>query len=252
MEEALFAAVTALSHDGLVRDHNEDSLVAGAWTLCASTTLTPQTLFFPLNDPVVVAVADGLGGHLAGEQASSLAVRELAAAAATLTNEAAVRDALISCNAEVFSEAASHRDWTGMGTTLAGLVVTAESVIVFNVGDSRVYRFDDDEATQLSVDDNEPPVSGRRSSVLTQAIGGSKETEPIEPHIRTYPLAGPARYLVCTDGLTDAVDDETISDTLREYDGGRAAFKLWQAAIEAGAPDNVTLALVEIATQAGF
>ena len=58
-----FVAVSALSHDGLVREHNEDSLVAGPWTLCAITTLTPQTLWLPVDDPVVVAVADGLVTH---------------------------------------------------------------------------------------------------------------------------------------------------------------------------------------------
>jgi serine/threonine protein phosphatase PrpC len=90
-----FVAVSALSHEGLVREHNEDSLVAGPFTLCAITTLTPQTLWFPVDDPVVVAVADGLGGHPAGEEASALAVRWLAHAAANLTTEAAVRDALL-------------------------------------------------------------------------------------------------------------------------------------------------------------
>jgi PPM family protein phosphatase len=66
-----YVAVSALSHDGLVRDHNEDSLAVGPWTLCAATTLTPQTIYLPIGAPVVVAVADGLGGHPAGEQASS-------------------------------------------------------------------------------------------------------------------------------------------------------------------------------------
>ena len=60
---ATYSVVTALSHAGLVRDHNEDSLVIGQWTLCAAETETPQNLVFPLASPLVVAVADGLGGH---------------------------------------------------------------------------------------------------------------------------------------------------------------------------------------------
>jgi serine/threonine protein phosphatase PrpC len=64
---ATYSVVTALSHAGLVRDHNEDSLVIGQWTLCAAETETPQTLVFPIASPLVVAVADGLGGHPGGD-----------------------------------------------------------------------------------------------------------------------------------------------------------------------------------------
>src|SRR5258706_15572237 len=70
-----YIAVTALSHPGAVRDNNEDSLVAGPWTLCATVTENPQTLFFPLGTPLVAAVADGLGGHPGGGGASAPGAR---------------------------------------------------------------------------------------------------------------------------------------------------------------------------------
>jgi len=247
-EEMKFVAVSALSHDGLVREHNEDSLVAGPFTLCAITTLTPQTLWFPVDDPVVVAVADGLGGHPAGEEASALAVRWLAHAAANLTTEAAVRDALLACNEAVYADADRDPERLTMGTTIAGVVVTDQSVIVFNVGDSRVYRFDESGLVQLSVDDNEAPARGQiRSPILTQTLGGSWEVAPIRPHLVTQPLGDTARYLICSDGLTDAISDPAITAVLRDHDGGRAAFELWKATIAAGAPDNVTIALLNIA-----
>ena len=245
-----FVAVSALSHDGLVREHNEDSLVAGPWTLCAMTTLTPQTLWLPIDDPVVVAVADGLGGHPAGEEASALAVRWLARAAANLSTEAAVRDALIACNEAVYADADRDPERETMGTTIAGVVMTEQSVIVFNVGDSRVYRFDDPGLVQLSVDDNEAPARGQiRSPILTQTLGGSWDVAPIEPHLMTQPLGDAARYLICSDGLTDAISDRAITAVLRDHDGGRAAFELWKATIAAGASDNVTIALLNIATR---
>jgi len=246
-----YVAVSALSHDGLVRDHNEDSLVVGPWTLCAATTLTPQTIYLPIGAPVVVAVADGLGGHPAGEQASSIAVRWLARAAASLTDEAAIREALVACNEVVHAEAAPFPERTMMGTTIAGLVVTEQAIVVFNVGDSRVYVLDDAGLVQLSTDDNEAPAPApgqRRSSVVTQALGGRVDAAPIEPHISTRALAGAARYLICSDGLTDAVSDTAITAILRRHDGGAAAFELWKATIAAGAPDNISVALVEIAT----
>jgi len=244
-----YVAVSALSHDGLVRDHNEDSLAVGPWTLCAATTLTPQTIYLPIGAPVVVAVADGLGGHPAGEQASSLAVRSLARAAGSLTDEAAICEALDICNEVIYAEAAHYPERTTMGTTIAGLVVTEQAVVVFNVGDSRVYVLDDAGLVQLSADDNEPPAPGQhRSPVVTQALGGHVDAAPIEPHISTRPLPEAARYLICSDGLTDAVSDAAITAILRSHDGGAAAFELWKATIAAGAPDNITVALVEIAT----
>jgi serine/threonine protein phosphatase PrpC len=245
-----YVAVSAISHDGLVRDHNEDSLVVGPWMLCAATTLTPQTFYLPIGAPVVVAVADGLGGHPAGEEASSLAVRWLARAAPSLTDEAAIREALNVCNDGVYAEAAAYPERTAMGTTVAGLVVTEQAVVVFNIGDSRVYVLDDAGLVQLSTDDNEPPAPGEpRSSVVTQTLGGGVDYAPVDPHISTRPLTDAARYLICSDGLTDAVDDAGIADILSSHEGGSAAFELWKATIGAGAPDNITVALVEIATQ---
>lgn len=247
-----YVAVSALSHEGLVRDSNEDSLVVGPWTLCATTTLTPQTFYLPLGDPLVVAVADGLGGHPAGEQASALAVRQLALVGPSLADAASVTAALVACNDIVYADGAAYPERAAMGTTVAGLVVTADGVIVFNVGDSRVYLFDEGELRQLSIDDNEPPwPGGRRSSVLTQCLGGGVEAEPIEPHVSSSSHSAAARYLVCSDGLTDAVDAAAVAAILGAHDGGQAAFELWKAAIEAGAPDNVTLALAEFGAEPG-
>ena len=73
-----YFAVSALSHPGLLRDRNEDSLVIGPWTLCATVTESPQTMLFALGTPLVVAVADGLGGHPGGDVASALVVRRIA------------------------------------------------------------------------------------------------------------------------------------------------------------------------------
>jgi PPM family protein phosphatase len=242
-----FVGVSALSHDGLVRDHNEDSLVVGPWTLCASVSIVPATMFFPIGTPLLVAVADGLGGHPAGEDASSLVVAHLARVGAAVTTEAELRDVLQECNRTVYAAAELDPERTAMGTTVAGLVVGEAEVLVFNVGDSRVYAVEDGGIRQLSVDDNEAPARGQaRSPVVTQTLGGRFDLGAIDPHITSRPSAAPSRYLVCSDGLTDPVDERTIAGIVRDNEGGEAVFVLWQAAIQAGAPDNVTVALVEI------
>ncbi|MER7345741.1 PP2C family serine/threonine-protein phosphatase [Streptomyces aurantiacus] len=244
-----YVTVTAVSHPGLVRDHNEDSLVIGPWTLCGTMTENPQTLGFPLGSPLVVAVADGIGGQPAGEVASGLVVRHLASLGPTLDSERAVSEALDVINRSVYAAADRDPELATMGTTVAGVVVLAEELLVFNVGDSRVLDVSADRSTlhRLSVDDSPPLAPGRRTtSIVTQALGGAPRFTAITPHVSTAPLGTGDRFLVCTDGLTDPVPDDTLDEVLRAHDGGRAAFELWKSAIEAGGPDNITLALIDV------
>lgn len=242
-----YVAVTALSDIGLIRDHNEDSLVIGPWTLCGTVTENPQTLLFPLGTPLVVAVADGLGGQPAGEVASALVVRQLASLGPSLDGEEAVREAVDLCNRMVYSAADGDPELITMGTTVAGAVVLPESLLAFNVGDSKVFGSTDEALRQLSVDDSPPPPPGRRTtSAVTQTLGGGPAFTAVSPHVTASPLSAGARYLVCTDGLTDPVPDDELDGLLRVHDDGRAAFELWKAAIEAGGPDNITLALIRI------
>lgn len=245
--EVPYIAVTALSHVGLVREHNEDSLVIGPWTLCGTVTQNPQTLVFPFGRPLVVAVADGLGGQPAGEVASELVVRQLSSLGPTLDGPEAVGDALSLCNRAVYSATEGRPELATMGTTVAGALVLADSLLMFNVGDSKVFHAGPDGLRQISVDDSPPPLPGHRTtSAVTQVLGGSRGYDEITPHIEAFPVSEGDRYLVCSDGLTDPVPNEEIEGLLRVHDDGRAAFELWRAAIDAGGPDNITLALLRI------
>ncbi|UUN28151.1 PP2C family serine/threonine-protein phosphatase [Streptomyces sp. FIT100] len=242
-----YVAVTALSDVGLIRDHNEDSLVVGPWTLCGTVTENPQTLLFALGTPLVVAVADGLGGQPAGEVASGLVVRRLASLGPSLDGEEAVHDALDLCNRTVYAVADGDPELTTMGTTVAGAVVLDGSLLTFNVGDSKVYDLAPDGLRQVSVDDSPPPAPGRRTtSAVTQTLGGSPVFSPVTAHVSVAPVTTGTRYLVCSDGLTDPVPDDEVEKLLRAHDDGRAAYELWKAAMEAGGPDNITLAVVRI------
>ena len=246
--EATYSVVTALSHSGLVRDHNEDSLVIGQWTLCAAETDTPQTLVFPIASPLVVAVADGLGGHPGGDVASSLVVRELARAAPTLDSERQLRDVLKASNRALYDIAADEPMLTAMGTTVAGVLLISDQVFAFNIGDSRVYVHGPDGLRQISVDDSPPLAPGQEHTVIvTQTLGGGISYADVEPHVAAFQQSTDVRWLICSDGLTDLVRNETLNDLLQESEDSRAAFELWKAAIEAGGDDNITLALVRVA-----
>ncbi|WP_327137963.1 serine/threonine-protein phosphatase [Streptomyces sp. NBC_01340] len=243
-----YVAVSALSHPGLLRERNEDSLVVGPWTLCASVTENPQTLVFPLGTPLVVAVADGLGGHPGGDVASALAAHRIASIGPTLDSEDAVRDALNACNRALYQAAGgTGSELATMGTTVAGVVVQPGSLLTFNVGDSRVFAVSRAGLRQVSVDDSPPLEPGQRTtSLVTQCLGGTPSCRSISPHVTAASLSPGDRYLICTDGLTDPVTPDEIDAVTREHDDGRAAFELWKAAIAAGGPDNITLAVVRI------
>jgi len=239
----MYIAVSALSHIGVVRDHHEESLVAGPWTLCATVTESPQTLFFPLGTPLVVAVADGLGGHPGGEVASALVARRLAQLGPFLYTEDRVREALSACDREVHAAAERELALTAMGTTVAGVVVMPDQVLAFNVGDSRVYAAGPGGLHQLSTDDR---LSGEDlpPGIVTQALGGIDVPTALDPHLITLPLSEDTSYLICTDGLTDPVPADVLNQTLGQHQDGQAVFALWKAAMEAGGPDNITIALV--------
>ncbi|MFF3334339.1 PP2C family protein-serine/threonine phosphatase [Streptomyces sp. NPDC002888] len=246
-----YVAVSALSHPGLLRMRNEDSLVVGPWTLCATVTENPQALVFPLGTPLVVAVADGLGGHPHGDVASALVARGIASIGPALNSEDAVRGALNACNSAVYEAAGGEgSELAVMGTTVAGVVIRPGSLLVFNVGDSKVFAVSRDGLRQVSVDDSPPLEPGRRTtSLVTQCLGGTPGEHTISPHVTAAPLAPGDRYLVCTDGLTDPVTTDVLAEVLSEHDDGRAAYELWKAAIEAGGPDNITLAVVRVADE---
>ena len=242
-----FAEVSVITHDGLVRDHNEDSVVVGPWTACATVTTAPATFALPLTAPVVIAVSDGLGGHPAGELASSVVVQTLARLAPQLDDADAVHDAVEACNSAVYAEAARHPAREGMGTTVAGVLLTGGEAYVFNVGDSRVYSYGPEGLRQISVDDSPSlPPGQTHTALITQIIGGYGDREPLDVHVSTHSIDDATCYLVCTDGLSDVIDDARIAAVLEEDRGVAAVFELWRAAITGGGPDNITVALAEI------
>jgi serine/threonine protein phosphatase PrpC len=174
-----------------------------------------------------------------------MVARQLAEIGPLLDSEDRIREALEACNRDVHAAAARDPALTAMGTTVAGVVVTADGVLAFNVGDSRVYAAGPDGVQQLSTDDR---LSGGDlpPGIVTQTLGGSDEQAAVDPHLIKSPLSEDTSYLICTDGLTDPVPTDVIGQTLQEQEDGQALFTLWKAAIEAGGPDNITMALVRV------
>ncbi len=223
---------------GRVRDHNEDSYLdlSGVWV-----------------------VADGLGGHAAGEVASRMAVdvvRGLADDAPDGPED--VVTCVRAANARIVAAQEEDSARAGMGTTLTGLVLTADSrLVVVNVGDSRVYRVAGGEAEQLTRDHSEVqdlveaglldpadiPNHPLRH-VITRSLGISPE---VEPDTAVLPLVPGEWFVVCSDGLNGELDDAAIARVVADAgDPQAAADALVRAAVDAGGRDNVTVVVVAV------
>jgi PPM family protein phosphatase len=249
----LLVTATVLTHNGGQRPANEDSVVVGSCTFTSVSSSQPHTVVLPVlsQQPVVVAVADGLGGHEAGEVASAHVVHQLARLdSSLLLDPATVSTVLRAMAKEMAAVADGYPERQHMGTTVVGLSLSPERAVWFNIGDSRAYRLSGGYLGQLSVDDTPTAVlaeageSPDPTNVVTQSIGPS--SAPLSPHAGIEAISDDAAYLLCSDGLSDLVKVTEIERILadRAGDDGMAVKALWAAAMNAGGRDNITVVLV--------
>lgn len=253
--------ITAITHVGLKRDHNEDTLAAGFWVRTEPMD-SPHQIVLPLDRRLACLVADGMGGHTAGEVASFFAATSFINQAAYLPDSPAVASCLQSISDEIQKQMDEHPECQGMGTTIAGLLFDKESICGFNVGDSRVYQIRTGYLRQLSTDHvpqfqtgevfdpeqgNEPPPKSGR---LLQCLGGMGEALRIAPFTINLPVQPGAVYLICSDGLTDMVSDDDLEACLKGEDLDAVELML-KAALEAGGQDNITIMLVRVGADEG-
>jgi PPM family protein phosphatase len=240
----------AFTHQGAVRPSNEDTIAVGGWITSESMS-APAVLEHEVAAGLICLVADGMGGHAAGEIASRAVAEHLSRRAAEAGDESALAALLRDADAELFALMEEQPAWRGMGTTVAGIGITPARALAFNVGDSRVYRIADGALVQLSTDDTPGPKLGdgrtaaMTSNLVTQSLGGSYQLAGIDPHVLSEPLEDGARYLICSDGLSDLLD-RTAMEGLLGDDDVTAVEALFEAAMALGGDDNVSLLLLRL------
>ncbi len=227
----------ARSDRGLVRANNEDSVYAGARLL---------------------ALADGMGGHAAGEVASQLVI----AALAHLDDDeprgdllAKLEHAVHEGNAAIAEQVDLHPDLDGMGTTLTAILFAGDRLGLVHIGDSRGYLLRDGELTQITKDDTfvqtlvdegritaEEANSHPQRSLIMRALTGHE----VEPTLIMREAREGDRYLLCSDGLSDPVSQETILEALKIADVDSSADRLIELALRGGGPDNVTVVVADV------
>ncbi len=227
----------ARSDRGLVRANNEDSVYAGARLL---------------------ALADGMGGHAAGEVASQLVV----AALAHLDDDepggdllGKLEQAVHEGNTAIAEQVELHPDLEGMGTTLTAILFAGDRLGMVHIGDSRGYLLRDGELTQITKDDTfvqtlvdegritaEEAHTHPQRSLIMQALTGHE----VEPTLTMREAREGDRYLLCSDGLSDPVRHETILEALKIPDVAASADRLIELALRGGGPDNVTVVVADV------
>lgn len=241
--------VTATTHVGRVRAVNQDRLLVGSWMGGGARDFLHET--FALGEAgLICAIADGLGGHAAGEIASTVVLESLAADRDVFAGAHGIRSALGRANASLYQRMAGAPEMTGMGSTIAALAMLPDQAWWFNVGDSRIYRIDDDGGLeQVSVDDRPDPeidaFFGLIDGGLTAALGGCDQPDPLDPHVGCFLPQARSRWLICSDGLSEVVDADVMRACLQN-DDHLAVGLLLRAALAAGAPDNISIVLLSL------
>ncbi|WP_309110042.1 protein phosphatase 2C domain-containing protein [Saccharothrix sp.] len=227
----------ARSDRGLVRSNNQDSVYAG---------------------PRLLALADGMGGHAAGEVASKVVI----AALAPLDDDepgddllGQLRDAVIAGNGAISELVQSDPDLDGMGTTLTAVLFAGTRLGMVHIGDSRAYMMRNGTFTQITHDDTfvqslidegriteEEAATHPQRSLLLRALTGHE----VEPRLMVREARPGDRYLLCSDGLSGVVSMETLEEAIRIPDPQACADRMIELALKGGGPDNVTVVVADV------
>ncbi|WP_103353777.1 PP2C family serine/threonine-protein phosphatase [Amycolatopsis sp. CA-128772] len=227
----------ARSDRGLVRSSNQDSVYAG---------------------PRLLALADGMGGHAAGEVASKVVIASLAPLDDDEPGDdllAQLREAVANGNAAIAELVSQDPDLDGMGTTLTAVLFAGNRLGLVHVGDSRAYLLRGGQFAQITRDDsfvNELLEQGRitpeeaavhpQRSLLLKALTGHE----VEPSLTVREARSGDRYLICSDGLSGMVSDETLAEAVQIPDPQQCADRMIELALKGGGTDNVTVIIADV------
>ena len=234
-------ASAAVSHVGRIRSNNQDSGYAG------------RRLFL---------VADGMGGHAGGDVASAIVTQRVAEAdddyASAIEASAALEGALIAANRRLAETVSEHSELTGMGTTASALLLLGDRVVIAHIGDSRIYLLRSGELSQISIDHTfvqrlvdagritaEEAMVHPRRSVLMRVLGDVEASPEID--MLLLDTRPGDRWLICSDGLSGVVSFDDLQTQLSADAGAKqVADRLVKASLDGGAPDNVTVVILDI------
>lgn len=242
--------LTAASRVGCVRSNNEDMILA--YDHFVRSDIYKTEFMTENHDRFVIALADGMGGHKAGEVASSDALNNLQFFLSDLPSGLSsgefnemMGEWLQSINQIIDSKGRVNPEMADMGTTLVGVVYYNNKYYWMNCGDSRLYRYRDGQLTQVTTDHSLSQARGekRHSNIITNCIGAGCKNSYMDMFDFTDDFLSGDTYILCSDGLNDMVPDEKITLLMAQ---NANANTLCEAAIEAGGYDNVSVCVFKV------
>ncbi|WP_036728925.1 Stp1/IreP family PP2C-type Ser/Thr phosphatase [Peptoniphilus mikwangii] len=233
----------AATDKGCIRDNNEDSY------------------YIPGKIENIFILADGMGGHLAGETASQMAVQTIVDyfSEENINSDEELERVIVNsvkmANEKIFNLSREDIKYRGMGTTLSMCYIYDGYLYYVNIGDSRIYEINCDEINQITTDDSfvnyliqigeiteQEAKEHPKKNVLTKALGTS---ETIEVTVNKLKINKNTKYLLCSDGLTNMVDEKEILEIINKYEIEIAKDKLIKETLLNGGIDNVTLIIID-------
>ncbi len=242
--------LTAASRVGCVRSNNEDMVLA--YDKLVRSDAYRTEFMTENNERFTIALADGMGGHRAGEVASEQTlsslkffIHDIPKGMSTGEFEETMVEWLNFINDSINRQGHSDPKLLEMGTTLVGIIYYCGKYFWMNCGDSRLYRLRDGKLTQLSTDHSLSNERGeaKHSNIITNCIGAGCKDSYLDLYEFTSDFLSGDTYMLCSDGLNDMVPNEDIEKMMLE---GRTANGLCEAAIEAGGFDNVSVCVFHV------
>ena len=242
--------LTAASRVGCVRSNNEDMVLA--YDKLVRSDAYRTEFMTENNERFVIALADGMGGHRAGEVASEQVLKSLKffindipRGMETGEFEETMMEWLDFINDTINRQGHSDPTLLEMGTTLVGVIYYGGKYFWMNCGDSRLYRLRDGKLTQLTTDHSLSNAQGEKkhSNIITNCIGAGCKSSYLDMYEFSADFKSGDTYMLCSDGLNDMVSFEDIENMMNE---GSTANRLCEAAIEAGGFDNVSVCVFHV------
>lgn len=238
--------IEAISDTGLVREKNEDMV------LVQGELVRNSRISFEIDHSgarkSIFAVADGMGGYNGGEYASEIVLQELDDLILSLEDGLTsgqiitiLKEWLNVVHDNICQKGIAWKGFTGMGTTLVAMIFYYDITLIINIGDSRAYRFRDNVLRQLTIDHSLKELDHKRiipSNIIYNAIGGRTDKIFMDIEDISGSLFDKDQFILCSDGLSEMLDNDTLENILRTENDIN---KLFKRAIAAGGLDNISI-----------